>query len=420
MLSATDIFNTLPAARSDLEAQASIMDAIKKQYGDESTFFAAVGKELGVSPEHISNILLRSSEQEQPPVVDNTPANSSEAPQRSVQAPKVPDFKVTSQADKYAAPKQLDAFKVYNQSNALQTSGMAQGQAMNKAAQQSTNEIKAATGGYMSKRTLIKPPSKGELDIQLASFDTKSIPKEALDAAKFAFRGKARGLLDSVPTEDAKPDAAELARMQKEKEYLARMSPAGKQEAEDDSDDRIRKEEGLPAKKYAEGGMVEDDLPMTTDEEKADDIPAKLSEGEFVMPAYAVKYYGVQHLMEMLDTAKIHMMELEEAGETPEEEAMESPEQQEEEQEYGMEMHNPTEEMAKGGMVKAIKLPKAGAVKSAGYKGIFKAPKAQSKIHVPRGPNTMPYGIAAQLGETNPNKGIKYARGGLVKHKEGC
>ena len=58
-----------------------------------------------------------------------------------------------------------------------------------------------------------------------------------------------------------------------------------------------------------EGGTVDpvsgNDVPIgSTQEEVRDDIPAQLSEGEFVFPADVVRYYGLETLMKMRQEAK--------------------------------------------------------------------------------------------------------------------
>ena len=59
-----------------------------------------------------------------------------------------------------------------------------------------------------------------------------------------------------------------------------------------------------------EGGTVDpvsgnDVPPGSTQEEVRDDIPAQLSEGEFVFPADVVRYIGLSNLMRMRQEAKM-------------------------------------------------------------------------------------------------------------------
>ena len=68
-----------------------------------------------------------------------------------------------------------------------------------------------------------------------------------------------------------------------------------------------------------EGGTVDpvsgnDVPPGSTQEEVRDDIPAQLSEGEFVFPADVVRYIGLSNLMRMRQEAKLGLKLMEEMG----------------------------------------------------------------------------------------------------------
>jgi len=68
-----------------------------------------------------------------------------------------------------------------------------------------------------------------------------------------------------------------------------------------------------------EGGTVDpvsgNDVPIgSTQEEVRDDIPAQLSEGEFVMPADVVRYHGLDKMMALRDEAKIGLQRMEDMG----------------------------------------------------------------------------------------------------------
>lgn len=68
-----------------------------------------------------------------------------------------------------------------------------------------------------------------------------------------------------------------------------------------------------------EGGMVDEesgnDVPTgSTREEVRDDIPAMLSEGEFVFPADVVRYHGLEKLMELRQEAKMGIKKMEAMG----------------------------------------------------------------------------------------------------------
>lgn len=68
-----------------------------------------------------------------------------------------------------------------------------------------------------------------------------------------------------------------------------------------------------------EGGTTDpvsgNDVPIgSTQEEVRDDIPAQLSEGEFVLPADVVRYHGLEKIMELRDEAKAGLAKMEAMG----------------------------------------------------------------------------------------------------------
>jgi hypothetical protein len=78
-------------------------------------------------------------------------------------------------------------------------------------------------------------------------------------------------------------------------------------------------------KLFAEGGVMQeggtvdpvsgnDVPPGAMQEEVRDDIDAKLSEGEFVIPADVVRYIGLETLMKLRDKAKMGLQKMEEIG----------------------------------------------------------------------------------------------------------
>jgi len=75
------------------------------------------------------------------------------------------------------------------------------------------------------------------------------------------------------------------------------------------------KEGGL----YDEGGEVDkesgNDVPIgSTKEEVRDDIPAMLSEGEFVLPADVVRFHGLEKIMQLRQEAKMGLKKMEAMG----------------------------------------------------------------------------------------------------------
>jgi hypothetical protein len=76
---------------------------------------------------------------------------------------------------------------------------------------------------------------------------------------------------------------------------------------------------------FEEGGMIDEggtvdpvsgnDVPTgSLQEEVRDDIPAQLSEGEFVVPADVVRYHGLDKMMSLRDEAKLGLAKMEAMG----------------------------------------------------------------------------------------------------------
>ena len=66
---------------------------------------------------------------------------------------------------------------------------------------------------------------------------------------------------------------------------------------------------------YSEELMEEPEVPFgSLDQEVADDVPVMLSEGEYVIPADVVRYWGLKHLEEMRNMAKCGLMSMEMDG----------------------------------------------------------------------------------------------------------
>ena len=87
---------------------------------------------------------------------------------------------------------------------------------------------------------------------------------------------------------------------------------------------------------FAEGGMMDDSgevvngvevPPGSLKEEVADDVPARLSEGEFVIPADVVRYIGLEKLMAMRDKAKAGLDRMQEMGQVGNAEEVDNPDQ---------------------------------------------------------------------------------------------
>ena len=90
-------------------------------------------------------------------------------------------------------------------------------------------------------------------------------------------------------------------------------------------------------KLFAEGGMNDDGgtvdpvsgnevPPGAMKNEVRDDIDAKLSEGEFVIPADVVRYIGLERLMKLRDEAKQGLSRMSEIGQMGNADQVENPE----------------------------------------------------------------------------------------------
>ena len=77
----------------------------------------------------------------------------------------------------------------------------------------------------------------------------------------------------------------------------------------------MKNEGGLKDEGGATDPVSGNDVPIgSTKEEVRDDIPAQLSEGEFVFPADVVRFIGLNRLMEMRQEAKQGLKKMEAMG----------------------------------------------------------------------------------------------------------
>ena len=191
---------------------------------------------------------------------------------------------------------------------------------------------------------------------------------------------------------------------------------------------------------FAEGGMPDEGgtvdpvsgnqvPPGAMQEEVRDDIPAQLSEGEFIFPADVVRYIGLERLMKMRDQAKKGLKRMEEIGQMGNAEEVANPEAPLEDEQFSStidEIMGETEneqEYAYGGDVSFARpaMPAMPAVPTpepfvfnesqlnnnlAGMLGI--SPDSQ--------PTTMPPAEAPKMGMETPTMGM--AKGGLAKRKK--
>jgi hypothetical protein len=157
-----------------------------------------------------------------------------------------------------------------------------------------------------------------------------------------------------------------------------------------------------------EGGTIDpvsgnDVPPGSTQEEVRDDIPAQLSEGEFVFPADVVRYIGLEKLMQMRQEAKQGLKMMEEMGQMGNSEEATMPDDLpfdetdldiEDEEEY----NNDTQEMNQGGMVRVggMEMPRprvAGQQMAEG--GVVKA-QTGTFVNPGTGVTTIPSQFAGQ------------------------
>ena len=104
-----------------------------------------------------------------------------------------------------------------------------------------------------------------------------------------------------------------------------------------------------------EGGTVDpvsgnDVPPGSTQEEVRDDIPAQLSEGEFVFPADVVRYIGLENLMRMRQEAKQGLAQMEAMGQMGNSEEAVMPDDLPFDM-YDLDIEDDNLEMQQGGMV---------------------------------------------------------------------
>ena len=193
---------------------------------------------------------------------------------------------------------------------------------------------------------------------------------------------------------------------------------------------RLLAEGGMPD----EGGTVDPVSgnqvpPGAMQEEVRDDIPAQLSEGEFIFPADVVRYIGLERLMKMRDQAKKGLKRMEDIGQMGNAEEVENPEAPLEDEQFSstideiMGESEGEQQYAYGGDVSFARpaMPAMPAVPTpepfvfnesqlnnnlAGMLGI--SPDSQ--------PTTMPPAEAPKMGMETPTMGM--AKGGLAKRKK--
>lgn len=209
----------------------------------------------------------------------------------------------------------------------------------------------ARASSKMAEKTGQFGQKEKNLNIMFDTLDAlnKNLPKSPTRATKFKEKNSLRGISDAELSSflfDENPSATTIRKMYKA--GLTRSSmfgdvSFGKEVGYDDykriifmMTDRFN-EGGLvmaeggavPMKEqmelFEEGGMLDqggttdpvsgNDVPTgSLQKEVRDDIPAQLSEGEFVMPADVVRYHGLDKMMALRDEAKAGLQRMEDMG----------------------------------------------------------------------------------------------------------
>lgn len=180
----------------------------------------------------------------------------------------------------------------------------------------------------------------------------------------------AEGKIQPTSTHDTLNDAVSAAEARSPtliKEETVKMAKGGRVKSQTK---RLLAEGGLKHQGGTKDPISGNNVPVgAMQEEVRDDIPAQLSEGEFVFPADVVRFIGLERLMMMRQAAKQGLMKMEEMGqmsngdEGTEEEDMSEFESEIDEIMGGMESSEEEEprEMAEGGMPMPAPAPAAQA-----------------------------------------------------------
>jgi hypothetical protein len=151
-----------------------------------------------------------------------------------------------------------------------------------------------------------------------------------------------------------------------------------------------------------QGGTVDpvsgnDVPPGAMQSEVRDDIDAKLSEGEFVIPADVVRYIGLSTLMKMRDKAKAGLQKMEEIGqmgnaeEVPNAEALHSQESEMDDETFGSEVDSILNEdtdngemaFAEGGYVDPTNEPLYKSSPLKGFEMVTMVNESGNRIYIP-------------------------------------
>ena len=156
-----------------------------------------------------------------------------------------------------------------------------------------------------------------------------------------------------------------------------------------------------------EGGTVDpvsgnDVPPGSTQEEVRDDIPAQLSEGEFVFPADVVRFIGLEKLMKIRQRAKAGLQRMEDMGQMGNSEEAVMPDDLPFSIE-DLDMEDDGLEMAQGGVVQAANGTFVQPTPTTPNAGVFYNPASQPTTGVAAAPmQAASAGAAPNIGQAVP------------------
>ena len=171
---------------------------------------------------------------------------------------------------------------------------------------------------------------------------------------------------------DIQDTASDFTESEEDREFRdEQMEPQVEPDAPEDEFQTEVPESEFPGDKLREGGEVKADFdgkeeenedegdppPLAKPEEVADDIPALLSEGEYVLPANVVRYLGLERIMDMHRQVLSEIQQMEDLGMIQNVDKNGQPEDDDDEMKFA-EGEEPEEGMTKGTIIIASSKPK--------------------------------------------------------------
>jgi hypothetical protein len=171
---------------------------------------------------------------------------------------------------------------------------------------------------------------------------------------------------------DIQDTASDFTESEEDREFRdEQMEPQVEPDAPEDEFQTEVPESEFPGDKLREGGEVKADFdgkeeenedegdppPLAKPEEVADDIPALLSEGEYVLPANVVRYIGLERIMDMHRQVLSEIQQMEDLGMIQNVDKNGQPEDDDDEMKFA-EGEEPEEGMTKGTIIIASSKPK--------------------------------------------------------------